>query len=867
MTAYFRSGGVLLTFGSAELPLQFENSSAKVCITPGESRPGEANYFLGGDSREWKTSLPLYQSISYQSAWTGVDVRYSDTGHKLKTDFFVGPGADVSRIHVRYGSGAVVSIAPDGALRVKTDTVELLEDAPVVYQISLDHQRTPVSGAYRLYPDGSVGFTVGAYDHARQLVIDPIINYSSYLGGNGADSITGVAVDANGNSLVAGFTASSNLPVTNAAQSLTGGSVDAFVAKFSANGNRLIYCTYFGGSGDDRAFALAVDRSGNAYITGWTGSRNLPLLNAFQSRMGSARDAFVAKLNPAGNVLLFSTYYGGGGNDVGYGIAVDPGGNVYIVGDTASINLPLMTPFQPAPGGGVDAFVAKFNSTGSALSFSTYVGGSYDEHGAAIAVDPGGSVYITGSTSSSDFPVVNAYQAHTGGNQDAFVTKIAASGTALVFSTYLGGSGGTPGLPETGSGIAVDQSGFVYVAGTTSSLNFPTTPGAFQNASQGGNVDAFATKYNPSGTALMYSTYIGGSSIDQATGIAIDFVGNAYVTGYTGSVDFPNIRAVQTTNHGGYDAFLTKLNTGGTGLAYSTYLGGAGDDAANGVAVDRFGTAFVAGQTTSIDFPIIGAAQTTNPDYYGGFVTRIVIGWLSTVVAGNTWCMDVLRDGGSDGSSYTAKSISFGQPGDINISGDWTGTGQVRMGVFRAGLWLLDINGNGVWDGPSGGDRQISFGSAGDTPVLGDWNGTGTLKAGTFRQGHWILDLSGHLSGVPTGLRDLNFWFGGGTNVPVVGDWTGNGTTKVGVYNLGNWALDWNGDGVYNNLDKVYNNYGNSTDIPIVGDWDGSGVSKIGLYRNGLWILNYVGNGIMNSTYNDMTFWFGPAGASPMIMN
>lgn len=864
LTAYFGPTGAILTFGDHELPLFLDNASAGTVIVPGQTMEGRGNYFLGGDRSKWATDLPLYQSITFQKPWPGIDIRYSDSGRKLKTDFFVAPGADTSQIRWHYGPGAAVSISPNGNLRVKTADVELMEDAPQLYQDKDDH-RIPVSGTYRLYPDGSVGFDLGVYDHQRTLVIDPVINYSSYLGGNGADSITAVALDASGNSIVTGFTASGNMPVTSAVQSVIGGSVDVFVAKFSATGNHLVYCTYFGGSGDDRAFALAVDHSGNAYITGWTGSKNLPLLNPLQNRLASGRDAFVAKLNPTGNALLFSTYLGGNADDIGNGIAVDGPGNVYVVGDTSSTNFPLVIPFQPVPGGGVDVFIAKLNPAGSSIVFSTYLGGAYDEHAAAVALDGWASVYITGSTSSTNFPVAGAFQPMTGGNQDAFVTKLAAGGNFLVYSSYLGGSGGTPGLPETGTGIAVDASLSVYVAGTTSSVNFPTTAGAFQTASMGGNLDAFVSKINPSGSALVYSTYLSGSSIDQATGIAIDFVGNAYVAGYTASQDFPNVRSIQSANHGGYDAFLTKLNQSGTGLLYSTYIGGTSNDSANGIAVDRFGTAFIAGLTTSIDYPIANAAQTTNPDYYAGFVTRVATGWIPSIVTGNAWCIDVAHDAGDDGSSFTAKTFTFGQTGDIPISGDWTGSGQVRMGVFRAGQWLLDINGNGIWDGPSGGDRQISFGQAGDIPVLGDWTGSGTLKAGIFRQGYWILDLSGHLSGVPTGTQDFTFWFGGNGNIPVVGDWTGTGTTKVGVYNGGTWALDWNGDYIFSNADRTFW-YGQAGDQPIVGDWDGSGTSKIGIYRNGYWMLNYVGNGIMNTAYSDITFWFGSSGAVPIIM-
>ncbi|MDQ2900889.1 MAG: SBBP repeat-containing protein [Acidobacteriota bacterium] len=785
---------------------------------------------------------------------------YSSTGRKLKSEFLMAPGADPSPIRWNYGSEATASVLSDGSLAIQVNGDNLREEAPEIYQERAG-KREAVTGAFRVFANGDVGFALGSYDHALALVIDPVITYSTFVGGTGQDSATAVASDLSGNPVIAGFTTSTDFSVLNAAKPHNAGGVDAFVAKMSAYGNRVVYCTYLGGSGDDRAFGVAVDRTGNAYVTGWTASVNFPVTGPFQAKLAGGRDAFVAKLNPTGNALLYSTYLGGSDYDAGNAIAVDAAGSAYVTGDTSSVNFPVLGAFQPAKAGQQDAFAAKLNPAGNALSYSTYLGGSGDDHGAGIAVDSAGNAYITGGTFSKNFPVANPLQATNGGNQDAFVTKLGPSGAALVYSTYLGGSGGTPGLPEAGNGVAVDSFGSAYVAGVTSSPNFPTTTGAYQTASGGGNTDGFVSKLSPAGNTLTYSTYFGGSSVDSVNAIALDVTGNAYLAGNTASLDFPTLRAYQNGNRGSYNAFIAKMNSAGSGLIYSTYLGGTNSDSANGIAVDYLGNALMCGVASSSDFPALTAERGTS----NAFVAKFVSGWLPVVVHNGYWAVDYLHNSGYDGQNFTSGWLVFGSAGDAPVGGDWTGTGTFKAGVFRNGVWYLDWNGNGRFDDVAGGDRTFTFGQAGDIPVVGDWDGTGTVKAGYYRNGSFTLDLSGHLQGKPTGKSDLTFSFGNAGDQPVVGDWNNSGTTKVGVFRNGLWFLDTTGNMVLDSRAHTFT-YGQAGDIPVVADWDGSGSQRPGVFREGLWILDYNGNFQMDAIGTaDLGVYFGAPGYYPML--
>jgi len=432
------------------------------------------------------------------------------------------------------------------------------------------------------------------------------LSLSTYFGGNDITSATAIAVDRSGGIYVAGWTDSASLPGCSPIRPNAGG-VDAFVVKWDGVTHHIAYCTFLGGRGDDRAFAIAVDGSGDAYITGWTMSANFPVSEALQAALAGAKNAFVAKLNPAG-VLVYSSYLGGNGYDSGNAIAVDSADNATVVGNTTSTNFPLANPIQSSLKGQTSVFVSRLSPAGDSLVYSTYLGGNGNDCGTAVVLDGTGAAYLTGSTTSTNFPTANAFQPTSGGNQDAFVTKIDNAGDSLLYSTYLGGSGGTVGFPETGSGIAVDSAGDAYVTGTTSSPNFPLANALFSN-SAGVGIHTFVTELNPAGNGLVYSTYLGGSSVDQAAAIALDSGGNAIIAGFTASPDFPLANPAQESLAGGYDAFVTRLNFTGTALLESTFFGGRGSDAANAVAYDAADTVYVAGQTQSSNFPIENATQ------------------------------------------------------------------------------------------------------------------------------------------------------------------------------------------------------------------------------------------------------------------
>lgn len=438
----------------------------------------------------------------------------------------------------------------------------------------------------------------------------------TYLGGSRTEAITGIAVDAEGYIYVAGWTESSNLPVVNAWQAGLAGGVDAFVAKITPDGKSLIYCTYLGGRGDDRAFGIAVDGTGNAYVTGWTTSSDFPTQKPFQPSSGGGKDAFVAKLNPSG-ALVFSSYYGGAGQDSGNAIAVDAAGNVFVAGETDSANLNVKNALQASSRGGSDAFVLQIDPNGSTVLFATYLGGRLSDRATAIALDSSGCVYVTGSTGSPDFPVLNAFQMNLTGAASAFVAKIDPAARKLVFSGFLGGSGNLAGSPELGTAIAVDAAGAAYVAGITNSTDFPVVH--CLQCSAGGLGDAFVVKVNPSGLTLDYATYLGGRSTDYATSIAVDAIGRAWVAGYTFSSDFPRA-ALDTSSYLGLaDTFLASIDPDGTQLHSSTLFGSTGFDAALGIALNG-SNIYVAGQTGSVDLRPTGTVQPGPGGLLDGFI-------------------------------------------------------------------------------------------------------------------------------------------------------------------------------------------------------------------------------------------------------
>lgn len=541
-----------------------------------EPLPGKSNYFVGSNPANWRTGIRNYARVRYHNVYSGIDLVYYGNQRQLEYDFMVSPGADPSSIALRLRGAESARVDAQGNLLIEAGGSHLVFRQPVIYQSS-GAGRRQVQGGYVLTtsqrsaraPSGrQVRFQIAKYDHTKPLVIDPTLALS--------------------------------------------------------------YSTYLGGSADDVAYGLAVDSSGNAYLTGYTLSTGFPTKSPLPTADGSCvgcpglSDAFVAKINSTGSALDYATYLGGSSSDTGAGIAVDSAGNAYVTGATTSTDFPTTSGVVQSVGNIFgDAFVTELNSAGSALVFSTYLGGSVSNGGGAsgnaIALDSTGNIYVAGSTNATDFPLQGAYQTKLKGTANVFVSELPAGGAKLTYSTYLGGA-----ASDLANAIAV-KSPDVYVAGKTTSNNFPTAS-AYQS-SYGGQGDAFIAHLVFSGSAvtLGYSTYLGGTSADEALGLSLDSSSNVYVTGDTQSTDFPTQNPFQLKLAGGsgQDAFVAKLSSTGSTLMYSTYLGGSGTDTGYAVAADSTGVTHVVGSTTSTNFPTANPIQSAYNGNTDAFLTRL----------------------------------------------------------------------------------------------------------------------------------------------------------------------------------------------------------------------------------------------------
>ncbi len=619
--------------------------------------PGRSHYFLGQHPGGWLTSIPHFGRVRQHSLYPGVEAVYYGNPRQMEFDLVLAAGVSPGLIRLGVEGASDVRLDQEGNVILTAGGHEVRLLKPRAYQ-EAGGRRKPVVGRYVLRGQRQVGFEITAYDRGRPLVIDPALNYSTYLGAASDEVAYAVAVDGAGNAFLAGYTASTGFPVTSGAYRTAhqGGVYDAFVAKLNSTGTAFEYVTYLGGSGDDIAYGIALDSSGNAYVTGSTTSTNFPVTpGAYRGFYGGGlSDAFVTKLNPSGMALLYSTFLGGSGEDVAYGISLDGLTNATLTGATASADFPVTAgAYRTAYGGGLsDAFVTRLNASGTALVFSTFLGGSLDDVGYGVAVDAMGNSYVTGYTQSANFPVTaGAVQGTKSGGYDAFVTALNSSATAAVYSTFLGGAS-----EDYGVGIAVSSGGTAYVVGYTASANFPVTSGAAQGTKASG-YDAFVTKLSPSGTApLSYSTFLGGNGDDYGLALAVDAAGNAYVTGDSASTDFPiTADAIQTALTGMHNAFLTKLNPTGTSRLYSSLVGGSGFETGYGVAVDAAGRAYVTGYSVSADFPTTaGAAQRT----YGGAAEAFL---LRTVPLNVTPSVGAVSPGAGSGLSQTF-TFTFSDP-------------------------------------------------------------------------------------------------------------------------------------------------------------------------------------------------------------
>ena len=579
--------------------MQIVGGNPKAALRAEEPLAGRVNSFVGNDPRGWHVGAPTFGRVGFQAVYPGVDLVYYGNQQHLEYDFLVAPHADPKQIHLQFAGAERMQIDSTGDLVVRMQRRELRWQKPIVYQQDAKTVRHAVAAHFHLKrrPNGQadVSFALGRYDTSRPLVIDPVLLYSTYLGGNGGgflgDQGYKVAVDSAGNAYITGTTSSTDFPVTagavqptNRKQGTTSSTV--FVTKLNANGTGLIYSTYLGGGSVDTPRGIAIDSAGDAYIAGYTSSTDFPVTSgALQTvnkkQATTASNAFVTKLNPTGTALVYSTYLGGSTNDEAFGLAIDSASAAYVAGFTSSTDFPttpgaFQTVNREPSTSGTNAFVSKINPAGSALVYSTYLGGTGASAGNrgggdganGIALDSSGSAYVTGYTYSTDFPVTAGVvqPLKSGGTlvANVFVSKLNASGTNLVYSTFVGRNG------DNALGIAIDGTGNAYIVGDTFATNFPTTVGAFQRlnkkTSPGFSSNAFVTELNSTGSAFVYSTYLGSvSNGDTGFSVAVDGNGRVYVVGGTNAADFPTTsRAFQTVKSGSvnsFNAFATKLST------------------------------------------------------------------------------------------------------------------------------------------------------------------------------------------------------------------------------------------------------------------------------------------------------------------
>lgn len=606
-----QAGSVLIGAQGATLGLEETSQAIRLdLLNAAESKPqvidrlpGVVNDFRGDDPDKWRSGIPTFGRVRYESTYPGIDIDWHGTQSALEYDFRLDAGADASQIAIRIAGADDVHLASSGDLLMDVGGRTIRQQAPVAYQSqSVDggRSREPVAASFELAGE-TIGFNLGAYDRSRPLVIDPLVlAYSTYVGGTAGEGHDAgeIAVDSAGAAYIAGATASSDYPTVNPipGQGHDGqfSPLDLYISKITPAGDALVYSTYLGGNSHDVPAGLDVDSNGALYVTGGTESTDFPGATINPNEGGN--DAFVTKLTPAG-AMSYSTHLGGSGSDTGTGIAVDSAGAAYVVGQTSSTDFDTVEPIE-GDSGSTDIWAAKINPAGTALTYSTYIGGGGSDSNPDVAVDSAGAAYVTGNTTSADFDVVGGIPGEAAsGGADIVILKVAPEGDELVYSTYLGGTGG-----ELERGIAIDSGGNAYVVGETASTDFDTV-NPIEGNENDNDFDLFVSKLNSSGNGLIYSTYLGGNDHDQARAIAVDSAGAAYITGYTDSLNLNVVNHLMGRQQGSLNAYVSKLTPAGNALGYSTYL--APPESSNGgygIDVDSTGAAYVMG-LTGADYP------------------------------------------------------------------------------------------------------------------------------------------------------------------------------------------------------------------------------------------------------------------------
>jgi hypothetical protein len=708
---------------SDAISLEFAGSRSSQAV-PAAELPGKINYIQGNDPRKWRVGLPTYARVAYPDTYPGIDVVYYGNQQQLEFDLVVKPGADPEAIRLKVAGAGKLSIDDSGALVLAEGLTVAL---PQVYQ-EVNGTKKSVPGHFAIVSRDEVAFHVDRWDRTLPLVIDPTIVYSAMFGGALGNHNIGYAIglDSLGNILLAGYTDMVDFPTVDAYQSGQGGNGDAFVSKINSTGTALIYSTYLGGSGYDYAAALAVDSTNAVWITGDTTSANFPVLNAAQPAFGGATDAFVARMDASG-VLQFSTYLGGTAGDFGTGIAVDGSNNGYVGGFSYGTFPTTAGALQSG-----SSFVAKYGPTGTLVFSALPVYGTAQ----AIAVDSAGEAFVTGTTNEGPFTGMppGGAQAVNNGGGDAFVAKLSADGTSLVYFTFFGGTGF-----DQGTGIAVDTLGNAWFAGQTNSTGLGTT-GAAQQTLAGG-IDGFVAKLNPAGSQFSYVTYLGGIRQDYLTGLALGDSGSVYLTGYTDSNDFPSVSPLQSPLPGAGTSLSKSTNSAGSFSAFDSNIPGA----VAAISINpSTGSAIVLTE--------VGIYRTTNGGTswtqqfagtfsgYSGFIARSPVA-PSTLYA--TQYYNSFYSSTDDGVTWTLLGSAPGEA--IGIQADPLTAGTVYFFCSCSPSVYKSTNGGTTWN-PAGTGLPVASVAAMtatlDGTIYAGVSGFGIYKS-TNRGGSWTAANSG----------------------------------------------------------------------------------------------------------------------------
>ena len=871
-TVFVTGEGPVIAVGRDTVRMRWAGGSPSPDTVALDALPGRASYFSGADPSAWRTGVPTYGRVRYRGVYDGVDVDLYGSGRELEYDVRLAPGADPSQVRVRFEGARSVRVDEDGALVLALSGGELRQPRAVVYQEGASG-REPVAARYAVTGDGEVGFDLGAYDRSRPLVVDPVLVFSATFGGMtgefDVDTANDVAVGPDGSVYAVGYTESTVFPTTDEAYDRTNaGFFDAVVLRFAADGSTLLYSTFLGGDSNDFAWAVEVDASGAACVAGATfdgDAVDFPTTpGAFDETANGGNDGFLAKLAPDGASLVFSTFVGGPGTDQARALALDAHGAAYVAGQSEGGGFPT-TPgaYDETANGGYDVTIAKLSADGASLVYATYVGGDGVDEAHGADVDASGALVVAGVTRdgfAAAYPTTaGAFDATRDGPSDAFATRLAPDGASLTYSTLVGGGG-----EDFAYDVAVDAASAAYVTGYTTSADFPATPGAY-DATLAGDSDLFAAKIEAGGSALVYATYVGGGSIDQGRGVAVGVDGTAFVTGYSlaSAAAYPTTPdAHDGSYNGGGDAVVTRLSADGSALLYSTYLGGAGTDRGEAIALAP-GVAAVAGHTSSFDF---AGGTFGNRDGSDGFVAKLRFEVAASgadtvgvhVASSGAW---FLRNANSGGAADIVFGYGPSNLGWIPLRGDWNGDGVDTVGLYdpASGFFFLrDAHGGG------GADAVFGFGAGGVglVPIVGDWDGDGDDTIGLYAPGTGAFFLSNQNA---SGGADLVFTFGAGGAgfVPLAGDWDGDGDDTVGLYDPSSGFFFLRNETSGGPADEVFGfGAGGVGLVPLAGDWDGDGDDTVGLYvtvAGAFFLTNANAPGPA-----DLVFGYGPAGATPL---